>query len=104
VLLVDAALVVAMICLSGYGAVRLPPDARVPVHFGSGSWETSVPKTPGLVLWAAVGVVTWLVAGGPRPAAALTTAARLGLTVALTAVLCAQAVAVALAVTRSRGG
>jgi hypothetical protein len=97
---VDAVLVVAMVCLSGWGALRLPPDARVPVNFGPWSHLTAVPKTPGLVLWVAVGLVAWLGVGVLGTAADL--AARAGLTLALATILVTQAVAVGLAVTRSR--
>jgi hypothetical protein len=100
----DSVLVVAMVCMAGYGALRLPSHARIPVHFGPLSWQTSVPKTPGLVLWVAVGVVTWLTAGllaSPRAGGA---AERVGLTLALATILVAQAVAVGLAVVRSRRG
>jgi amino acid transporter len=98
---VDAVLVVAMVGLSGYGALRLPPDAQVPVHFGPWSSHTAVPKTPGLVLWVAVGLVTYLAAGilGARGADA---SARAGLTLALATILVTQAVAVGLAVAHSR--
>jgi hypothetical protein len=98
---IDAVLVVAMVCLSGWGGVRLPPDARVPVHFGRWSRSTAVPKTPGLVVWAAVGVVTWLggVLGAARTGGPT---ARAALTLALATILVTQGVAVALAVTRSR--
>ena len=99
---VDAVLVVAMVCLSWWGALRLPPDARVPVHFGPWSPHTAVPKTPGLVLWVAVGVVTYLAAGVLVFRRTATVAAQLGLTVALATILMTQAVAVALAVARSR--
>jgi hypothetical protein len=98
----DAVLVVAMVCLSGYAGLRLPSHARVPVHFGSMSWHTSVPKTPGLVLWVAVGVVTWLTAGLLGSPGAADGTARVGLTLALATILVAQVVAVGLALTRSR--
>lgn len=99
---IDALLVVAMVCVSGWAALRLPADARVPVHFGRWSPHTAVPKTPGLVLWVAIGVVTYLAAdvlGHPRTAAL---AERVGLTIALATILGTQAVAVGLAAVRSR--
>ena len=98
---VDALLVVAMVCLSGWAAVRLPADARVPVHFGPWSGRTAVPKAPGLVLWVSVGVVTYLAAalGAVRSA---DTDARAVLTVALATILVAQSVAVGLAIRASR--
>jgi hypothetical protein len=102
--LVDAVLVVVMVGVSGWGAVRLPPDARVPVHFGPASATTAVPKTTGLVLWAAVGVVTYFLAGVLAGAHRADLAARFGLTAALATILVAQTVAVAVAAGRSRRG
>jgi hypothetical protein len=99
---VDAALVVAMVCLAGWGGLRLPPDARVPVHFGRWSRSTAVPKAPGLVVWVAVGVATWLGGGVLGAARTGDPTARVALTVALATILVTQGVAVALAVARSR--
>jgi hypothetical protein len=99
---IDGLLVVAMVCLSGGAALRLPADARVPVHFGRWAPHTAIPKTPGLVLWVAIGVVTYLAAGvlgHPRTAEI---AERLGLTLALATILVTQAVAVGLAAVHSR--
>jgi hypothetical protein len=98
---IDALLVVAMVCLSGWGALRLPADARVPVHFGRWSPHTAVPKTPGLVLWVAIGLVTWLAAGVLGHPGTAEVAERLGLTLALATILMTQGVAVGLAVARS---
>ena len=97
---VDAVLVVAMVCLSGFGALRLPPEARIPVHFGPWSEQTSVPKAPGLVMWVAVGVVTYLAGGVLTRPHTTDVTARLGLTLALGTILVTQAVAVGLAVIR----
>ena len=99
---VDAVLVVVMVCLSGWGALRLPPDARIPIHFGALSWHTSVPKAPGLVLWVAVGLVTYLAGGVLTSPHAGDVTARFGLTIALGTILLTQAVAVGLAVARNR--
>jgi hypothetical protein len=66
------------------------------------SWHTSVPKTPGLVLWVAVGLVTWFTAGVVASPGTADAAARVGLTLALATILVGQLVAVGLAVTRSR--
>ena len=99
---VDALLVVAMDCISGWGALRLPADARVPVHFGRWSPHTAIPKTPGLVLWVAIGLVTYLAAGVLGHPATAALAERLGLTIALITILVTQGVAVTLAAVRSR--
>lgn len=98
----DGLLVVAMVCVSGAAALRLPADARVPVHFGRSSPHTAVPKTPGLVLWVAIGVVTYLAAGVLGHPATAQLAERLGLTLALVTILVTQAVAVGLAALHSR--
>lgn len=42
-LVIGGVVLLAMICVSCYGAVTLPGDARVPVHFG-GSYNTSCPS------------------------------------------------------------
>jgi hypothetical protein len=99
---IDALLVVAMVCVSGWAALQLPADARVPVHFGRWSPHTAVPKTQGLVLWVAIGVVTYLAAGVLGHPGRAQLAERLGLTVALATILVTQAVAVGLAAVHSR--
>jgi hypothetical protein len=43
-----------MILMSVYGAVTLPPGARVPVHWG-GTWGNFRSKRAGLISWPAVG-------------------------------------------------
>jgi len=50
----------AMICVSLYGAVTLPSDARVPIHFGV-SYNNFVPKRVGLVVHPAVAAVVLLI-------------------------------------------
>jgi hypothetical protein len=48
-----AVILAAMIAIAAYGAVTLPPDARVPIHHGIGSYNNFVPKTAGLIVWPA---------------------------------------------------
>jgi hypothetical protein len=105
-LIIGGALLLAMICVSLYGAVALPPGAQVPVHFGPGGYNRRVPRNTGLVLHPAIGAVMYAIIvvnvrdhqthGGLGPAA--------GLSIALGVVLIAQIGAVAVALTRSRRG
>jgi hypothetical protein len=46
----------AMIGLSWYGERTLPPDARIPLHFGIGAYNNFAAKTTGLIVWPAAGV------------------------------------------------
>lgn len=54
---IAAVLLASMLATSVYGAVTLPPDARVPVHLGIGSYDQRVSKTLGLIAWPAIGIV-----------------------------------------------
>lgn len=58
----DGTLLAVMIALSWYGAVTLPPAARVPLHwgFGCGSYRS---KRVGLIAWPAAGTVIYLLLG-----------------------------------------
>jgi hypothetical protein len=60
-LIISGLLVLCMIGTSLYGARVLPADARVPLHYGLGSYGSYVPKTVGLILWPAAGVVVYLI-------------------------------------------
>jgi hypothetical protein len=53
VLAIGAVILLAMICVSWYGWVTLPADARVPIHFGVG-YNNFVPKRVGLVMHPAI--------------------------------------------------
>jgi hypothetical protein len=55
-LAVGGAIWVAMVCVSGYGWVTLPSDARVPVHFGV-TYNNFVPKPAGLIMHPVAGAV-----------------------------------------------
>jgi hypothetical protein len=63
-LAVGGVLVLAMIAASGWAAVRLAADARIPIHFGSPERCVLVSKRVGLVIWPAVGAVLYGVLGG----------------------------------------
>ena len=57
-------LLAMMIAASGYAAVVLPPDARIPLHLGSHQHVFLVSKRAGLVLWPATGAVLYGILGG----------------------------------------
>jgi hypothetical protein len=63
-LVVGGVLLLAMIVASGWGALRLAADARIPVHFGSAEHCLLVSKRAGLVIWPAAGAVCYGVLGG----------------------------------------
>jgi len=105
-LIIGGALLLAMICVSLYGAASLPPGAQLPVHFGPAGYNRWVPKTTGLIMWPAIGVVVYAIIivnvrghathGGLGPAA--------GLSIALGVMLVTQVGAMAVARNRSRRG
>jgi hypothetical protein len=47
----------AMVGISVWGAVTLPPGARVPVHHGLGGYNNWQPKTLALITYPVIGVV-----------------------------------------------
>ena len=53
-LIIGGVVLLAKICVSWYGAVTLPGDARVPIHFGV-SYNNFVSKRAGLVMRPAAG-------------------------------------------------
>ena len=63
-LAVGGVLMLAMIAASARGAVRLAPDARIPVHCGSVEHCFFVSKRAGLIIWPATGAVLFAVLGG----------------------------------------
>jgi hypothetical protein len=103
-LIIGGALLLAMICVSLYGAATLPPGAQMPIHFGPGGYNRWVPRNTGLVLHPALGAMVYVIIvvtvqdhqthGGLGPAA--------GLSIALGVMLIAQVGALAVARTRSR--
>jgi hypothetical protein len=63
-LVIGGVLLLAMVAASGWAAVTLPPDARIPIHFGSDEHCYWVPKRAGLVAWPAAGAVCYAILGG----------------------------------------
>jgi hypothetical protein len=63
-LTVGGVLLAMMIAASGYAAVVLPPDARIPLHLGSHQHIFLVSKRAGLVIWPAAGAVLYGILGG----------------------------------------
>lgn len=63
-LAVGGVLMLALIAASARGAVRLPPDARIPVHCGSVEHCFFVSKRAGLIIWPTLGAVLFVVLGG----------------------------------------
>jgi hypothetical protein len=98
-LIIGAALILAIICVSLYGAATLPPGSKVPVHFGPGGYNQWLPKNIGLTLWPALGTVLFVIIvvtahghqahGGLGPV--------VGLSIALGVILVAQVGALAVA-------
>jgi hypothetical protein len=62
-LAVSAAIVLAMIAVSGYGASVLPAHTRVPLHLGVASLSYWAPKRAALVIWPALGALVCGVVG-----------------------------------------
>lgn len=105
-LIIGGVLLLAMVCVSLYGAVVLPPGARLPVHLGLAGYNRWVSKSVGLVLFPALGAVAYVVInvavknhqthGGLGPAS--------GVIIVLAVMLAAQIGALAVGFTRSRRG
>jgi hypothetical protein len=56
---IGAVLVLVMVGISVYGAVTLPSDARIPLHYGIGSYNNFASKTVGLIMWPVAGAVIY---------------------------------------------
>ena len=56
-LVISGLLVVAMIGISCYGAITLPSDARIPLHYGLGSYNNFASRNVGLIVWPAGGIL-----------------------------------------------
>jgi len=68
-LVISGVLVLAMIGVSLYGARHLPPDVRIPIHYGLGSYNNFVSRNVGLVMWPAVGVLIFGIFAGVQAGA-----------------------------------
>ena len=60
-LIIDTVLLLAMIGTSVYGAVTLPPDARLPLHLGPAGYTNWQPRNVALVAWPAIGTVIYVI-------------------------------------------
>jgi hypothetical protein len=58
-IVIGGLLLVVIIGISCYGAVTLPADARIPLHYGLGSYNNFASKTTGLILWPVGGAVAF---------------------------------------------
>jgi hypothetical protein len=63
-LVIGGVLLLAMIAVSGWAAVTLAPDARIPIHFGSVEHCYWAAKRAGLVIWPVVGTLCYGILGG----------------------------------------
>jgi hypothetical protein len=67
-LVISGLLMLAMIVAAGWAVMRLPGDARVPLHAGSPEYSLWLSKRAGLSVWLAAGAVAfaalaWLTLG-----------------------------------------
>jgi hypothetical protein len=58
-IVVGAVILVVMIGIALYGAATLPSDARIPIHYGIGSYNNFASKTVGLIMWPAGGALIY---------------------------------------------
>ena len=56
---IGAFLLLVMVCISVYGAITLPSEARIPLHYGIGSYGNFASKTVGLIMWPVAGAVIY---------------------------------------------
>jgi len=68
-LVIGGLLVLAMVGVSLYGARSLPPDARIPIHYGLGTYNNFASKTVGLVMWPAAGAIAYGIFAGVQAGA-----------------------------------
>lgn len=102
-LVIGGALELAIICLSLYGAVTLPPGAQIPLH-GAGGYNHWLPKGIGLALWPVLGVAVYVIILVTEHSQQVHGSPAVGLIVALGVMLAAQIGALARARNRSAGG
>ena len=63
-LIIGGMLLLAIVAASGWGAVVLPADARIAVHYGSENHQFMVAKRAGLLIWPALGLIVYGALGG----------------------------------------
>lgn len=57
--MISGLLLAGMVAATGYAAVRLPRDARVPLHAGSPEYSVWLSKRAGLSIWLTAGAVAF---------------------------------------------
>jgi hypothetical protein len=62
-LVISGLLMLGMIVAAGWAVVRLPGDARVPLHAGSPEFSVWLSKRAGLSVWLAAGAVAFAALG-----------------------------------------
>jgi hypothetical protein len=102
-LIIGGALELAIICVSLYGAVTLPPGAQIPVH-GAAGYNRWLPKSIGLAFWPVFGVVVYVIVLATQHSQQVHGSPAVGLTIALCVMLVAQIGALARARSGSNGG
>jgi hypothetical protein len=102
-LIIGGALELAIICVSLYGAVTLPPGAQIPVH-GAGGYNRWLSKSVGLAFWPALGVVVFAIALVTSQTGQVHGSPSVGLSIALGVMLVAEIGALARARSRSNIG
>lgn len=96
----DPLLVLAMVAMSAFAALVLPPNGMVPVNVGAGFGLTWIHKVIPLVMWPAVGVVSYLVTLLSVAAGRLSVRSQVGLTIALGLMLLTETGSVFIAINR----
>jgi hypothetical protein len=99
-LIIGGVLELAVICVSVYGAVTLPPGAQIPVH-GAGGYNRWLPKSIGLAFWPVLGLVAFAIILATANSSQVHGSPVIGLSVALGVMLVAQIGALARARSRS---
>jgi hypothetical protein len=101
-LIIGGVLELAVICVSLYGAVTLPPRAQIPVH-GAGGYNRWLPKSIGLAFWPVLGLAVFVIILVTAHSPQVHGSPAVGLSVALGVMLVAQIGALARARSRSGG-
>jgi hypothetical protein len=58
-LVIGGLLLGVIIGVAAYGWVTLPADARVPIHYGFGSYNNFASNAVGLIVWPAAGLLVF---------------------------------------------
>lgn len=83
-------LVLAMVAMSAFGGLALPPDGQLPINLAAGPRLSWMPKVIVLVLWPAMGVASYLTTGLSAALGPVSARSRIGLTIALGLMLLVQ--------------